>query len=258
MIDSHCHLDFTVFDDDREQILQDCRQKGIKRILIPGTVASGYSKQLQLAQQYSGLDIAFGLHPFFLTDSLDHDLQQLEKAVADNQQHIVAIGEIGLDFAITDRVGEALQEKAFLAQLQLAEQYQLPVILHHRKSHNELIRLLKIRGFKHGGAIHAFSGSLQVAEQYIELGFKLGVGGSITYPRAQKTRETLAEVPLSAILLETDAPDMPLNGKQGQRNTPINLPLILECLAQLRQEQESTIVEKTTQTYTEMFLRSSV
>lgn len=253
MIDSHCHLDFKEFDDNRDKILQNCQKLGIKKILIPGTKTSGFTKQRQLAKCHSELDIAFGLHPYFLESSFKQSLDVMASMIAQHREEIVAVGEIGLDLAITERVSFKLQKQAFQSQLALAKQYQLPVILHHRKSHNELIQILKLNDFRNGGVVHAFSGSLQVARQYIEMGFKLGVGGTITYPRAQKTRETIAQVPLDTLLLETDAPDMPLCGKQGQVNSPLNLPEIVASLCELRSETEHQIVTQTTQTYQALF-----
>jgi TatD DNase family protein len=132
----------------------------------------------------------------------------------------------------------------FIQQLQIANDFSLPVILHHRRSHNDLIKVLKQQGFKWGGIIHAFSGSLHEAHTYIELGFKLGVGGVITYPRARKTREVVSQLPLDALVLETDAPDMPPMGLQGLRNSPQNLILILNELSLLRQQSTEDIIKQ--------------
>ena len=134
-------------------------------------------------------------------------------------------------------------------QIELAIKYHKPLILHHRQSHNELIRLLKQNEFPHGGIIHAFSGSEQIANTYIEMGFMLGVGGTITYPRAKKTRGSIKTIPLEFIVLETDSPDMPLNGFQGEINTPLQLPLVVKELAILKQISEHEVIEQTTRNY---------
>jgi TatD DNase family protein len=155
------------------------------------------------------------------------------------RNQIVALGEIGLDKAIDVDVN--LQLQVFKSQLAIASDFNLPIIVHHRHSHNEIIQTLKQCRFSGGGIIHAFSGSLHEALTYQEMGFKLGIGGLITYARAQKTRQVVGQLPLELLVLETDAPDMPLAGKQGQRNTPENLPLILAELSKLRTESQDEI-----------------
>ncbi|GAC24978.1 TatD DNase family protein [Paraglaciecola mesophila KMM 241] len=239
MIDSHCHLDFPAFDLDRDQVLLKCAQLGVNSIVIPGTQASMWPRQILLCESYSQLKFALGLHPYFLHNYRTEQLQLLDQQLSLHQGKVVAVGEIGLDFSLpTD---EVLQERVFSEQLDLAHQHRLPVIVHHRQSHNALIRLLKKSTFCNGGIIHAFSGSLQEARAYIDLGFKLGIGGTITYPRAKKTRAVIAQVPLSSLVLETDAPDMPINSKQGERNSPSYLPLILDALQALRTEPENDV-----------------
>ena len=271
MIDSHCHLDFDCFDADREQVLKCCTELGIERILIPGTEPSRFDKLLLLQQQYSNsnlypaLDIAFGLHPYFLSENSDKELEALEHALIKHREKLVAVGEIGLDYGLIEgliqrdlddsrKVDKATQQKVFIAQLELAKQYELPVILHHRKSHNDLIRFIKQTGFEFGGVIHAFSGSLQIAQQYIDMGFKLGVGGTITYPRAQKTRETIAQIPLEHLLLETDAPDMPIYGRQGARNSPEYLGEIADSLAELKRTSLKKSNELLSKVFNKLFL----
>ena len=234
MIDSHCHLDFPCFDADRQQILANCQAKNIHSILIPGTQASAWQRQISLCKYSPQLLYALGLHPYFLAQYQAEHMGQLADLLLAHKSQVLAVGEIGLDFAIG--VDKARQQAVFEQQLQLAEVYKLPVILHHRRSHNQTIRTLKRMSLSRGGVVHAFSGSFYEAQSYIDLGFKLGIGGTITYPRAQKTRKVVSQVPLSSLLLETDAPDMPPMGLQGQRNSPENLPLILAALDDLREE----------------------
>ncbi|UAA40077.1 TatD family hydrolase [Paraneptunicella aestuarii] len=261
MIDSHCHLDFDCFDSDREPLLKRCKEQDVERIFIPGTQVAHFYKLLEIQQQYSNqsiypqIDIALGLHPYFLSEHYEHDLKVLEKTIVMHRDKLVAVGEIGLDFSLrgslSEKVSKDIQERVFQAQLNIAKRFQLPVILHHRKSHNELIRILKQSGFDLGGIIHAFSGSLQIAEQYIELGFKLGVGGTITYPRARKTRETIKHISLEYLVLETDAPDMPIYGRQGERNSPEYLPEIVMSLAELKGESAETVIASCSNSYRE-------
>ncbi len=241
LIDSHCHFDFNCFDHDRIDILERCTTLSVDTIVIPGTQASLWQKQINLCHLHPQLRFALGLHPYFLNRFEPAHLVRLIHLL--NQYHytVLALGEIGLDTQID--IDWELQIQVFKQQLMIAKEHKLPVILHHRNSHNELIRILKEKKFILGGIVHAFSGSLQEAYTYIDLGFKIGVGGVITYSRANKTRNTIAQLPLTSLVLETDAPDMPLMGKQGQRNSPEYLPEIFECLIALRKETKQEILQ---------------
>lgn len=245
LIDTHCHLDFACFDQDRQQIINNCASLSIDTLVIPGTQASSWQKLIYLSQQFKAIKPAIGLHPYFLNDYQANDLITLTEYLAQYSEQIVALGEIGLDSSID--VPAKLQMQIFTAQLTIASNLNLPIIVHHRHSHNEIIQTLKQCRFTGGGIIHAFSGSLQEALTYQDLGFKLGVGGVITYSRAQKTRRVLSQVPLDLLVLETDAPDMPVFGKQGERNSPENLPLILAELAKLRSESADEIATQCSQ-----------
>ncbi|PKH00620.1 TatD family hydrolase [Paraglaciecola sp. MB-3u-78] len=241
LIDSHCHLDFSCFDHDRVEVLNHCRKLAIETIVIPGTQASQWHKQIDLCHLYPQLKFALGLHPYFLNSFESLHLVELSQLLNQYQDKVLAVGEIGLDSHID--VDWKLQLQIFEQQLLIAEEHRLPVILHHRNSHNELIRTLKAKKFTQGGIVHAFSGSVQQAKTYIDLGFKIGVGGGITYSRASKTRRTIAQLPIDCLVLETDAPDMPLMGKQGQRNSPEYLPEIFESLWSLRNETKQQLLQ---------------
>jgi TatD DNase family protein len=245
LIDSHCHLNFSCFDPDRPQIIEQCGELGIDTFVVPGTQQADWIPLIQLAATYPQIHFALGLHPYFLDTYQDSDIPRLEQLIVKHREQVVAVGEIGLDGAIDVDWSQQLQ--VFDQQLSLATKYRLPVILHHRKSHNDLIRLLKQYDFSQGGIIHAYSGSYQQASAYLDLGFKLGVGGGITYSRANKTRNTFAKVPLSALVLETDSPDMPISGKQGIRNTPLTLLNILDALTEIRSETRQELVQGLTQ-----------
>lgn len=251
MIDSHCHFDFSVFDQDRDEILQRCNTAGIKKIVIPGTQASSWSKLVSLCKKHDELEFALGIHPFFISSATEDDLQILDELIENHRESIVAVGEIGLDFASSE--SNHKQSEFFQRQLNIANENNLPVIIHHRKSHNELIRLIKATPVSKGGAIHAFSGSYYEAKTYLDLGFKLGVGGTITYQRASKTRDVIKRLPIESLLLETDAPDMPIYGRQGQRNSPEFLPEILQALCDLKSMDKEDVIENTNQACTQLF-----
>jgi TatD DNase family protein len=241
LIDSHCHLDFAAFDDDRKQVIERARNKGVGRIVIPGVAAATWQKLIALCEQDPRLDFALGLHPWFLTEFQSSDLDLLTQLLNQYKGKVKAVGEIGLDYGGKVNISQKQQEQIFCAQLELARQHQLPVIVHHHKSHHRILHCLKTTDFDQGGVIHAFSGSIEQAQAYLKKGFKFGIGGTITYPRARKTRETVATLPAEAILLETDAPDMPINGRQGQRNSPEYLDEVLLALAEIRQQSAAEL-----------------
>ena len=242
LIDSHCHLDFPCFDNDRDVILERCQQQGIKQIIVPGVSRQSWEKLLNLCQHTAMLHPALGLHPVFLSaHQTDVDIAALETAI---QQHSpIAVGEIGLDFFIADH-DKAKQLALFSAQIELAETYQLPVILHVRKAHDEVLKVLRQHSLS-GGIVHAFNGSMQQANAYMKLGFVFGIGGALTYSRAHRLHRLFSTLPLEHIVLETDAPDMPLANQQETRNTPENLPQILTTLATLRSISPSLIAQIT-------------
>ena len=228
--DSHVHLDFDVFDKDRSAVIARARKLGVERFLIPGVSAAHWPKQLEIAEQFSQCLVALGIHPWFVSDCQPPDIAMLESHLRSNT-NVLAVGEIGLDWHID--TCQKLQTDIFEQQLTLAAKYNKPVILHHRKSHDQIAKLLRHYKLARGGVIHAFSGSYQQACAYLDLGFKLGIGGTITYERAKKTRAVISRLPIESFLVETDSPDMPVAGKQGERNEPAFLVDVLKVLLAL-------------------------
>lgn len=244
MIDSHCHFDFAEFDQNRAAIWQHCQALNIKQLIIPGTEPQQWQRAAQIAQQFDGMYSACGLHPYFINNSNQQNLQQTMLDFIQANPQIIAIGECGLDKHIP--VDEATQQQVFTTQVQLAIELELPLIIHVRDQHNSLLRLLKQLKPKQGGVIHGFAGSFELAQSYWQLGFYLGIGGVISYPRAQKTRKAVQQMPLESLLLETDAPDMPLCGQSAKSNTPENIIAIAQCLAELKGLSLDAIEQQTT------------
>ena len=259
LFDSHCHINFPVFDQDRNQILALCKSKGISHLCIPATRASEWPDLLHRVQNKAGSIVrqfaALGLHPCFQNEHSLEQLDHLDQLLANKPEGIIAVGETGLDFFNAERCNDdrAFQIALFSKQVELAKKHQLPVIIHARKSHDSVLKILRQKTPDRAGIIHAFSGSEQQAYQYIELGFKLGFGGGITYERARKTRQLARSLSLSSIVLETDAPDMPLSGFQGQRNSPERLPDIARCLAELRNQPLQIITKETSNNCIRLF-----
>ncbi|PCI60683.1 MAG: hydrolase TatD [Gammaproteobacteria bacterium] len=246
--DSHCHLDFDEFKPDFQQLLTNCAAQGIHRCVIPSIDPNNWQAVLHLTQEKNisiKLFAALGIHPWFLNDLSEQVLEQLTTIVQQQKHNIVAIGEAGIDGKIAEQQNNlAKQQHFFEYQLHLAKQEDLPIIVHHRRSHQHITPLLKQYSLANTGIIHAFSGSYQQAKQYIDLGYKLGIGGTITYPRAQKTIKAIKRLPLTSLVLETDAPAMPLNGFQGEVNTPLQIIKVFNTLVAIRTEATDKIAEQ--------------
>ena len=262
-VDSHCHFDFPAFDADRPDVWARAREKGVTAMLVPGVSPDQWSKPLAFSQSLFGVYFTVGLHPWWLAPYLEkitaaplQFFDQLSEKIHAYclQRTFVAIGECGLDKSID--IPLALQIDALKRQIEWCNTFKLPIVLHCHKAHAELLALLKKTPVHHGGVVHAFSGSMEIAFEYIQQGLCLGAGGVITYERASKTRNTFRQVPLSAILLETDAPDMPPCGYQGQRNSPERVPIIAKTLAGLRGESVVDIAACTTANFERGFLNA--
>lgn len=242
LVDSHCHLDAGEFDADRAAVLQRAREAGVRRQVIPAITADEWPKLRDVCSADEGLFPAYGLHPMFLADHRQHHLQDLRRWL--QCERPVAVGECGLDYFIDD-LDPAEQSTYFEAQLRLAREFDLPVIVHARRAVDAVtVAIRKLGGLR--GVVHSFSGSRQQAEQLWEQGFMLGLGGPVTYERARRLRELAATMPLEWLLLETDAPDQPDSSIRGQRNEPARLTTVLETIAELRGVAPSEVAAATT------------
>ncbi|CAI0985866.1 Uncharacterized deoxyribonuclease YjjV [Serratia quinivorans] len=233
--DTHCHFDFPPFSDHEPESLALAEQAGVRRIIVPTVTADRFVRVLKLARDYPPLFAALGLHPLYIAKHHEPELEQLAGFLASQPPKLVAVGEIGLDLYMENPQFER-QQRVLTAQLKLAKQYDLPVILHSRRSHDQLAAMLRRTEVPRRGVVHGFAGSLSQAQAFIRLGYYIGVGGTISYERAQKTRNVMAQLPLTSLLLETDAPDMPLAGYQGQPNRPERAVEVFHTLCQLRCE----------------------
>ena len=241
-IDTHCHFDFPPFVGDEEKSIARAAEAGVARIIVPAVEASRFAHIAALADRHHALYAALGLHPIAIDRHEEAHLAQLEAWLQRRSPKLVAIGEIGLDLYM-ENPDFPRQEALLDAQLRLAKQYDLPVILHSRRTHDKLALHLRRHDLPRRGVVHGFAGSLQQAQAFIKLGYAIGIGGTITYARASKTRNTVAQLPLDALLLETDAPDMPLHGFQGEPNRPERARLVWQTLCELRPEAPQTIAD---------------
>jgi len=239
-VDTHCHFDFPPFSEHESDSLQQAAAAGVEKIIVPAVAVSRFQRVLSLAENHPALYAALGLHPMAVAEHNDAAVALLEQHLKQRPAKLVAIGEIGLDLYIENPLFEK-QQALLDAQLKLARDYDLPVILHSRRTHDKLAMQLRRIDLPRRGVVHGFAGSLQQAEAFIKAGYVIGVGGTITYPRASKTRETIARLPLASLLLETDAPDMPLCGFQGQPNRPERVVNVWQTLCELRNEAPELI-----------------
>jgi TatD DNase family protein len=243
ILDTHCHLDVPAFDADRDLVLARARQAGVAGIVVPGIHAPGWDALLGLCEGEKDLFPALGLHPVYLDRHAPGDLDTLSGLLAHRRP--LAVGEIGLDFFVRELDRER-QQSLLEAQLEMAAAAGLPVLLHVRKAHDQMLATLRrIRVV--GGIAHAFSGSLQQGFQYIDLGFKLGFGGMLTYERSRRLRELARRLPAESLVLETDAPDLTVARHRGQRNSPEYLPDCLAALAEVRGENPDRVAAQTTE-----------
>lgn len=242
LVDTHCHLDAMEFDADRAAVAEAATQAGVGLIVVPAVERANFGAVASVCREHAFCAAAYGIHPMYVQRARESDLDTLRETVL--REHPMAVGEIGLDHFAEPR-DEAQQELYFSAQLQIARDNNLPVLLHVRRAIDPVLRALRLCRVP-GGIAHAFNGSRQQADEFIKLGFKLGFGGAMTFPRASRIRELAASLPLDAIVLETDAPDIPPEWKVGARNTPDQLPRIAETLAGLRGIAVEEVAEITT------------
>ena len=258
-IDTHCHLDAAEFDADRDVVRKAARQQGVKLCVIPAVQRAHWADVAQLAAQH-GDAYALGIHPLYVPQAQEADLLALDHALMARRDdpRLVAVGEIGLDFFVPELCAPAMRERQwffYIGQLQLAQKHGLPVILHVRRSAD-----LLLKGLRHGpvvsGIAHAFNGSTQQAQAFVDMGFALGFGGTLSYERSLQLRRLACELTLNAIVLETDAPDIPpqwlyqtaaqrAEGAVQGRNCPAELPRIAQVLADLRDLPEAVLAATT-------------
>lgn len=249
-IDSHCHLDAAEFGNESVAVAAKAAEFGVAWMVLPAVAPSNFSIVAALAAEIGNAVYALGIHPLYVPQALESDLQVLRESVASSMSdpRFVAIGEIGLDFFVPALTQAGLREKQeffYAEQLKIARDFELPVILHVRRSQDTLLKYLR-RISVRGGIAHAFNGSAQQADMFIKLGFALGFGGAMTFTRALQIRRLAASLPEHALVLETDSPDISPAWLHPERNSPVQIPRIAAVLAELRGQPLANIAELTT------------
>jgi TatD DNase family protein len=237
-IDTHCHLDAAEFADGSDAVACAAAAQQVGMIVIPAVERGNFAAVAGLAQRNRNCSYALGIHPIFVPRARESDLQAMRETVAAamDDPRFVAVGEIGLDFFVPMLTTPEMRDKQaffYSEQLKIARDFELPVLLHVRRSQDQILKHLR-RIAVRGGIAHAFNGSFQQAEIFIGMNFKLGFGGAMTFPRALQIRRLASELPLDALVLETDAPDISPAWLHPQRNSPEQLPRIGAVLAELR------------------------
>lgn len=249
LVDTHCHLDAGEFDADRDAVYDRACAAHVKVQVVPAVTAANFGDVAATCRRYPGCLPAWGLHPMYLHVHHEQHLAALRRQI--EQWRPVAVGEIGLDLFVPN-LDYATQEFFYVEQLKIAKEFDLPVLLHCRRANDQILK--QLRRFKlKGGIAHAFNGSRHQAEAFIKLGFKLGFGGAFTYSRANNLRRLAADLPLTAIVLETDSPDIAPAWVGKGRNEPAELARIAASLAELRGIAVDVVVEQTTRNARELF-----
>ncbi len=245
-VDTHCHISKKYYDD-IDVIMKECLQNKVSTIIISCCEKDEIEESLEILSKYDYVYATFGFHPDQIDKVQKKDLDLLEQLIINNKK-IIGIGEIGLDYHYpTDK---EKQKQLFEQQLLLAEKYQLPVVIHSRDATKDTIDILKQHKVK--GVIHCFSGSIETANIYINMGYKLGIGGVITFKNS-KLEKVVEKLSLSDIVLETDSPFLAPSPFRGTQNSPKNIPIIVEKIATLHNVSILDVAEKTTQNCTEIF-----
>ncbi|WP_266171579.1 TatD family hydrolase [Dyella subtropica] len=249
LTDSHAHIDDPSFDGDRDATFQRARDAGVRTVIVPAIHQASWPGIARLCEAHPEAHPAYGLHPMYLDQHRPEHVDDLVHWL--NDHRAVAVGEIGLDFFLED-LDPGRQRDYFQQQLRIARDVDLPVIVHARRALDEVTSTLRrIGGLR--GVVHSFSGSEQQAEQLWQLGFHIGIGGPVTYERAQRLRRIVATMPIDHLLLETDAPDQPGACHRGLRNEPAHVTEVLRIVAQLRGVTEDEIATRTTANARDLF-----
>ncbi|WP_153915198.1 TatD family hydrolase [Shewanella sp. TC10] len=251
MIDTHAHLDLEDFDHDRSALFMQMHELGITSAIIPGISEHQWQRQIAIATEFNCY-FALGIHPWYLPKNIEDSLTLLEQAIIQQRANtsFVALGECGLDKLKPDF---SIQKELLSGQLNLANQFNLPVILHAVKCHQELFEILQQHPNQRGGVIHGFYGGPELAQRYINLGYKLGIGGLLMNPNAKKLRKTITEIDIEHFLIETDSPSMTPYNANEKRNTPLHLPKFVSEIANLQKKTTVFILEQLNKNASQLF-----
>lgn len=251
IFDTHAHYDDEAFDEDREALLESLEKNQITKIVNVGADISSSRATISLTKQYPFIYGAIGVHPSETKELTQKDMDWVREASKSSK--IVAIGEIGLDYYWGEPEKE-VQKKWFREQIKIAKEEKLPVIIHSRDAAKDTLEIMKEECAEEvGGVIHCFSYSAEMAKEYIQMGFYIGIGGVVTFKNAKKLKEVVEQIPLESIVLETDCPYLAPEGRRGERNCSLYLPRVIQEISSLKQIEESTVIKQTYQNAIQLY-----
>ncbi|WP_300272295.1 TatD family hydrolase [Halomonas sp.] len=254
LIDAHCHLDSPDFDADREAVFERARSVGVAHFVVPGTTRRRWSGVLALAGR-DDVSVCLGLHPYFMKEHAEGDIEALVQALDEPPEalapRVVGVGECGIDARFGDTLDD--QWRLFDAQLRIAKARRLPVVIHCVRANDRVAKRLRQLALPAGGLIHAFAGSPEQAGKFLDLGFVVGLGGAVTFARAKRLHRAVTHLPDDGFVLETDSPDMPLAGHQGERNEPARVAEVCRVVAELRGQAPAAVAAASTATARRLF-----
>ncbi|GAB6099735.1 TatD family hydrolase [Halanaerocella petrolearia] len=250
LVDTHAHLDFPRFDNDRDKVIQDAYRLGVKQVINVGADMESSRNSVELAKEYNFISASVGVHPHEAKSFTDEDYQELKKLAS--QSEVVAIGEMGLDYHY-DNSPRQKQQEVFRKQLQLAKEVDLPVVIHSREAREDTLEILKEEAKGSEGVLHCFGYDLEVAREVIDLGFYVALGGVLTFGSAQELRMTVPNLSLDRVLIETDAPYLTPEPHRGERNEPKYVKEVAKKIAELKNTSLEKVAEQTTNNAKELF-----
>ena len=250
IFETHAHYDDEQFDEDREQLLAGLQEAGIETVVNVGATLEGCLSTIRLAEQYPFIYAAVGVHPDEVGTLDEEKFSWLKEKLS--HEKVVAVGEIGFDY-YWDQESHEVQKKWFLRQLEAAREAGLPVIIHSREAAADTLEMMKEYGQDLKGIIHCYSYSVEHAREYVKMGYLLGIGGVVTFKNARKLKEVVEEIPLEALVLETDCPYLAPVPNRGKRNSSLNLPLIAEEIAAIKQISCEEVITQTRENARKLF-----
>ncbi len=254
LIDSHCHLDMDAYQDDFQEVLQRATNNQVLHLISIGIDLQSSRQAVQLAQKHNNISATVGIHPHDVASATQEVYQFLGDLVAKHKNHIVGYGEIGLDY-FKNYADPTLQRKHFAYQLGYAKELGLPIVIHDREAHDDILRLLKKEGIpKEGGVMHCFSGNLDFANKILDLGLYISVPGVVTFKNAQDIQEVARKMPLERMLVETDSPFLSPHPRRGKRNEPVMVLYTAAKVAELREVPLEDIARQTTKNCCDLFM----
>lgn len=244
IFDTHAHYDDEAFDEDRGILLSSMKSSGIGNIVNIGADMKSSQVSIELANEYDFIYAAVGVHPSEVEELTDEHMDELEKWAALDK--VVAIGEIGLDYHYPD-TDKVLQKKWFVKQLEVAAKVKLPVVIHSRDAAKDTLDIMKEhKADEIGGVVHCYSYGVEMAREYLDMGYYFGIGGVVTFTNSKKLKEVVSYLPLDKIVLETDCPYLSPVPNRGKRNSSLNLPYVVSAIADIKQISEEEVIEATT------------